>query len=49
MAPKDENELRQMLLLALKMDKPVAISIHGASYRWGFNDRETDRPEKQKL
>ncbi|HHT49425.1 MAG TPA: 1-deoxy-D-xylulose-5-phosphate synthase [Firmicutes bacterium] len=25
MAPKDENELRQMLLLALKMDKPVAI------------------------
>ena len=25
MVPKDENELRQMLLLALKMDKPVAI------------------------
>ncbi|NLM37048.1 MAG: 1-deoxy-D-xylulose-5-phosphate synthase, partial [Firmicutes bacterium] len=25
MAPKDENELRQMLLLALHMDKPVAI------------------------
>ena len=25
MAPKDENELRQMLLLAVDMDKPVAI------------------------
>ena len=25
MVPKDEHELRQMLLLALKMDKPVAI------------------------
>ncbi|NLY92260.1 MAG: 1-deoxy-D-xylulose-5-phosphate synthase [Firmicutes bacterium] len=25
MVPKDENELRQMLMLALKMDKPVAI------------------------
>lgn len=41
MVPKDENELRQMLLLALEMDKPVAIRYprgHGTGNNFSSTD-----------